>query len=113
VLRWRPWSEPDDPWTAPDPALAPALQQLRWYAQHRDQARWAYRISEFLILVTTAATTVAAALRADAPLTASLAASTVVLTGLHKVLDLHDRWISFGTAGGWAARRRSLAERTE
>jgi hypothetical protein len=33
----------DDPWDAPDPALALALalalQQLRWYAAHRNRAR--------------------------------------------------------------------------
>jgi Protein of unknown function (DUF4231) len=96
----RPLSEPDDPWSAADPALALALQQIHWYAQNRDQARWAYRISEFLILVTTATTTVAAALKANAWLTASLAASTVVLTGLHKVFDYHDTWVASGAA--WA-----------
>ena len=90
----------DDPWEAPDPALALAIQQLRWYALHRDQARWGYRVIQLLLLITTAATTVAAALGAAAWLTATLAATTVVLTGLDKVLDVHDRWVGFGTA--WA-----------
>ncbi len=100
MLKRSQLSEPDDPWAAADPALALAQQQIRWYARHRDQSRRAYRVSEFLILLTAATTTVAAALRADAPVTASLAASTVVLTGLHKIFDLHDRWVAFGVA--WA-----------
>jgi hypothetical protein len=146
---WTSRDEPDDPWAAPDPALALALQQTRWYARHRDRARTVYQVSEILVLVVTALTTVAAALKASAWLTASLAASAVVLTGLHKVFDNHDRWIAFGSAwaelqvavndyrlvpedqrdteaqrrllakvnevmtadtGGWAARRRSMAE---
>lgn len=90
----------DDPWEAPDPALALALQQMHWYAQRRNQARWIYRVSELLILLTTATTTVAAALKASAWLTATLAASTVVLTGLHKILDQHESWVAFGSA--WA-----------
>ncbi len=96
----RQLSEPGDPWAAADPALALALQQIHYYAHHRDQARWAYRVSELLILLTTATTTLAAALKASAPVTATLAASTVVLTGLHKVLDLHDSWVASGAA--WA-----------
>lgn len=91
---------PDDPWEAPDPALALALQQMHWYAHRRNQARWIYRVSELLILLTTATTTVAAALKASAWVTATLAASTVVLTGLHKILDQHESWVAFGSA--WA-----------
>ena len=90
----------DDPWEAPDPALALALQQLRWYARHRNRSRKAYGSIEFLLLVMTAATTVAAALKATAWITAVLAATTVVLTGLTKVLDSHDSWVAFGSA--WA-----------
>jgi Protein of unknown function (DUF4231) len=89
-----------DPWDAPDPALALALQQLRWYARRRSRARISYGTIEVLLLFMTAATTVAAALKASAWLTALLAASTVVLAGLNKVLDSHDSWVAFGTA--WA-----------
>ena len=46
----------------------------------------------------TAATTVAAALKATPWLTATLAATTVVLAGLNKVLDSHDSWVAFGSA---------------
>ncbi len=93
-------SEGDDPWTAPDPALALALQQLGWYARRRDRARTAYRLNEVVILLISASTTVAAALKASAWVTAVLAAGTVVLAGLYKVLDSHDSWVAFGTA--WA-----------
>lgn len=89
-----------DPWEAADPALALALQQLHWYARHRNQARRTYGAVELLLLVMTAATTLAAALQARAWLTASLAATTVVLTGLNKVFDSHEQWIGFAAA--WA-----------
>jgi hypothetical protein len=89
-----------DPWEEPDPALALALQQASWYARRRNRARMTYQVNEILILLTSASTTVAAALKATAWLTAVLAASTVVLAGLYKALDSHESWIAFGTA--WA-----------
>jgi hypothetical protein len=95
----------DDPWDAPDPALALALQQLRWYAAHRNRARVTYQAIELLLLLLTAATTVAAALKASAWITAILAATTVVLAGLNKVLDSHDSWVAFGSRVPSAARR--------
>src|SRR5689334_5177285 len=60
----------DDPWDAPDPALALALQQLSWYRAHRNRARMSYGAIELLLLVMTATTTVAAALKATAWVTA-------------------------------------------
>lgn len=89
-----------DPWDASDPALALALQQVQWYARHRNRSRIVYQINEILILITGASTTVAAALKASAWLTALLAACTVVLTGLYKVLDSQESWVAFGMA--WA-----------
>lgn len=93
-------SENGDPWQASDPALAVAMQQLKWFARHRNRARVTYQVNEILILLTTAATTVTAALKVSATATASLAASTVVLAGLYKVLDSHENWLAFG--GAWA-----------
>jgi Protein of unknown function (DUF4231) len=93
-------SEQEDPWDAADPALALALQQLDWYARRRNRARITYETIELLLLVLTAITTVAAALRAKAWITATLAAATVVLAGLTRVLDSHDSWIASGSA--WA-----------
>jgi hypothetical protein len=87
-----------DPWDAPDPALALALQQIHWYARHRDQSRWIYHVNEVLILVTSVSTTVAAALKASAWLTAVLAGCTVILAGLYKVLDSQENWVAFGIA---------------
>jgi uncharacterized protein DUF4231 len=89
-----------DPWQAPDPALALALKQVRWYARHRNSARRTYLANEILILLTTASTTVMAALKVTATATASVAASTVVLAGLYKVLDTHENWLAYGSA--WA-----------
>jgi hypothetical protein len=76
------------------------LREIDWYVRHRKRARVAYQVNELLILLVTAATTVAAALKATAWVTASLAASAVVLTGLHKIFDWHDQWVGYGSA--WA-----------
>src|SRR5260370_2281501 len=76
------------------------MQQLKWFARHRNRARVTYQVNEILILLTTATTTVTAALKVSAAATAILAASTVVLAGLYKVLDSHENWLAFGSA--WA-----------
>jgi hypothetical protein len=96
----------EDPWQAPDPALALALQQIHWYARHRNRARMTYQVNEILILLTTASTTVMAALKVSATATAILAASTVVLAGLYKVLDAHENWLAFGSA--WIELRAAV-----
>jgi hypothetical protein len=96
----RSHSQHGDPWEAPDPALALALQQASWYASRRNRARVTYLVNELLVLLTGASATLAAALKASAWITALLAAGTVVLAGLYKVLDSHDSWVAFGTA--WA-----------
>ena len=93
-------SETRDPWQAPDPALALALLQMNWFARHRNIARLTYQVNEILILLTTVTTTVTAALQVSASATAILAASTVVLAGLYKVLDSHENWLAFASA--WA-----------
>jgi hypothetical protein len=100
VRRRKQAGEKADPWQAPDPALAVAMQQLKWFARHRNRARVAYQVNEILILLTTATTTVTAALKVSTAATAILAASTVVLAGLYKVLDSHENWLAFGSA--WA-----------
>jgi hypothetical protein len=87
--------EHTDPWTAPDPALATALRQLDWYGRSANRAQLANRISEILLLVLSAATTVVAALGAPAWLTATLAATALVTTGLRKTFDWHENWVSF------------------
>jgi hypothetical protein len=51
-----------------------------------------------LILITSATTTLAAALKAPAWLTAVLAACTVVFAGLYKVLDSQQSWVAYGIA---------------
>src|SRR6266568_3154838 len=79
-------SQHEDPWQAPDPALAIALQQIHWYARHRNRARMTDQVNEILILLT--------------------AASTVVLAGLYKVLDAHENWLAFGSA--WAELRAAV-----
>jgi hypothetical protein len=91
----RTTGEQADPWTSPDPALAIALRELGWYERSANRARIANRTSEILLLVLSAATTVAAALSAPAWLTASLAAAALVVTGVRKSADWHENWVSF------------------
>jgi hypothetical protein len=92
-----PKADHRDPWESADPALAVALEELDWYRRAAGRARVANRTSEVLLLVTTAATTVTAALAATAWVTAVLAAGSLVLTGLRKSFDWHENWVSYTT----------------
>ena len=87
-----------DPWQEPDPPLALAMRQMHWYGRQRDRARRALLIDEILFLLVTAATTVAAALGARPVITASLAATSLVLAGLRKIFDWQYDWIVFAAA---------------
>src|SRR5579859_7400143 len=95
-----------DPWEEPDPPLALAVQQMEWYSKHRDRARHAYWSGEVLVLLAAAATTLAAALQARPWVTASLAATSLVLTGLRKIFDWHENWLAF--AGAWIELRAAI-----
>src|SRR2546430_14103629 len=99
-------SKSADPWDAPDPALALALQQIDWFSRHRNQSRRIYQVNEALVLVVSAATTLAAALKASAWLTAVLAAGTGGLTGLYQGVRSQEKsgafrapWSGVQTAG--------------
>jgi hypothetical protein len=91
-------STPPGPDATGDPALRFALDQLAYYEGARDRARVLYRTVEVLLLVVTAATTLAAALRAQPALTAGLAAVAVVLTGTRRTFDWQYSWISYADA---------------
>jgi hypothetical protein len=84
-----------DPWAAPDPALAVALDELRWYRRNANRARLANRVTEVLLLLASAATTVVAALGVTPWVTALLAATALVLTGLRRSFDWHENWVSY------------------
>jgi hypothetical protein len=84
-----------DPWESTDPALAVALEQMRWYHRHAIRARAANQVNEALLLVVSAATTVAAALAVTAWITAVLAAGSLILTGLRRSFDWHEIWLSY------------------
>lgn len=86
-----------DPWESADPALALALEELQWYRRAGRRARVANQATEVLLLLMTAATTVAAALAVTAWVTAVLAAGSLILTGLRKSFDWHEKWVSFTT----------------
>jgi hypothetical protein len=106
MLNLRPEREPADPWKEPDPSLALAVQQMEWYSRHRDLARRAYQAGEVLVLIAAAATTLAAALQVHPWVTASLAATSLVLTGLRKVFDWHENWLAFTAA--WIELRSAV-----
>lgn len=88
----KPWAEADDP------ALALALSQMSYYQRRRNVSRLAYQVSEVVLLMIAAATTLAAALGAAPAFTASLAALTVFLTGFRQAFDPHVRWIACAQA---------------
>jgi hypothetical protein len=106
MLKLRRGHEPADPWKEADPALALAVQQLKWYSRQCAISRSAYRAGEILLLLVTAATTLAAALKAHPWVTASLAASALVLTGVRKVFDWHEDWLAFTAA--WMELRSAI-----
>src|SRR5436190_22410352 len=81
-----------DLWKATDPALAVALEELEYYRRERDHASRAYQVAETLLLLAAAGATLAAGLGATKWLTASLAASALVLTGILRVFD----WMGTG-----------------
>lgn len=97
-----------DPWEAPDPALALALQELKWYRRNMDKARTANQVSEIILLMTSAVTTLAAALAATPWVTAVLAAVSLVLGALRKSFDWHESWVSF--ASRWSELRSAVHE---
>ena len=92
-MRWK--TEVVDPWNAPDPALAIAIEELRWYRRSARRARLANRATEVLLLLASAATTVVAALAVTPWVTALLAAATLILTGLRRSFDWHENWVTF------------------
>jgi hypothetical protein len=97
---------PADPWTASDPALALALEQLEWYASGRDSARRAYQTCEVLLLVTAAGTTLAAAFQVHPWVTASLAAASLVVAGVRRVFEWHENYLAWGAA--WVELRTAI-----
>ena len=81
-----------------DPALAIALEELEYYRRERDRASRAYQVAETLLLLAAAGATLAAGLGAAKWLTASLAASALMLTSILKVFDWHENWLDFANA---------------
>lgn len=101
-------NKPVDPWETPDPALALALQELDRYSQRRLRARTWSRFIECVLLLTTAATTLAAALHATAWITASLGTGSVILTGLRNIFPYREYWATYATA--WSRLRTAMHE---
>ncbi|MCU1548875.1 MAG: hypothetical protein JWO29_1826 [Arthrobacter sp.] len=83
-----------------DPVAADLLwqefqAQFQWYDRAATRNRRAYQILKFLTLVAGAAVTVLAALRAPAPVTASVGAVIVVLEGAQQIGRFHFNWINY------------------
>jgi len=76
-----------------DPALSYAQNQMGYYKGLSRRARFAHQAGEIMILLTAAATVIAAALHALAIVTASIAAVTLVLTGFRQVFGPSDNWV--------------------
>ena len=85
-------------WQGDDPELAYALNQLAWYTWNNRTARRGHYAIEVSQLLVAAATTLVAAARAPALVTASLAALTLVLTGLRQVFSFREKWATMTVA---------------
>jgi hypothetical protein len=96
-------SEPSD---KVDFALALAVKQMKWYNKYRILAAMAYSVGQILLLLATAGTTIAAALKAPQWVTASLAATSLIVVGLLRIFDWHDSWVSWSNC--WAELNVSI-----
>ncbi|MET7485382.1 DUF4231 domain-containing protein [Streptomyces sp. NPDC005538] len=84
----------EQPWaTQPDPLLALARQELRFYARTCDRARRLHYTTELGALAATSATVVAAGLHAPAWLTALIAGGAVFFTGMRQLFSPGSRWV--------------------
>ena len=81
-----------------DLALAVAEEKQVWYETQQKFNRTGHNVTEVLLLLVTAGTTVAAALGAVPWVTASLAAFSILLNGLRKTYDWQRNWIAFTVA---------------
>jgi hypothetical protein len=88
----------DQSWQGEDQPLAFALNQLAWYTRNNRSARIGHYAIEISQLLVAAGTTLAAAAGASAILTASLAALTLVLTGLRQVFGFREKWATMTVA---------------
>jgi len=92
-----------EPGTPPNPAVDPgrdphlvyARQERDWYAKHAPRERLGYQSLEILVLALGASVPVAAAVHADAGVTAVLGAAVVVATGVRSVFRWQENWIGF------------------
>jgi hypothetical protein len=69
--------------------------QFRWYDRQATRTRLTYQVLRVAALAIGAIVTVLAASSAPAALTASLAATVVVLEGVQQVFQLQKNWISY------------------
>jgi|SRR5688500_6023823 hypothetical protein len=91
---------------APDPVLALALEELRWYEGTRDRARRWHRVSEVSSLAAASITVVAAGLQAPPAATAAAAGAAVFLNGFRQIFKPGERWVL--AAQSWAALRQAV-----
>ncbi|WP_408995821.1 SLATT domain-containing protein [Streptomyces europaeiscabiei] len=87
----RPHSAPGS--LSDDPILDYALRELEWFEVTRRRSRVGHYGVEFLALVTSSATVVAAGLQAPAGVTATIAGLAVFLAGLRQLLDHRARYV--------------------
>ncbi|WP_309302783.1 DUF4231 domain-containing protein [Streptomyces sp. PT12] len=86
--------------------LARDRRDLAFYERVRDNNRRLHRLVELVALAAASGTVVAAGLRAEPWLTATIAAVTLFCTGFRQVFGPGPRWAVAGHA--WDALRRAL-----
>jgi len=90
--------QPADPAERDDLLWQELNAQFHWYEAAATRTRFTYQALKVLALVLGAAVTVLAAISAPAALTASLAASVVILEGLQQVFQFHTNSITYRSA---------------
>ena len=97
------WTElrgtlPGAPDTADDLVWQELVAYLAWYERAARGARVGHLVTRLTALVVAATTTVLAAAGAPGVLTASLAATIVVLEGVQQLFGFHANWIRYRSA---------------
>lgn len=82
----------------PEDARTIAKNQTEYYRKQAHNAKLCNDITGIFLLVTTAATTLAAAFKAESWITAVLAAISFILVGLRANFNFQETWIRSGAA---------------
>lgn len=96
----QPWED------ATDPALAYAVNHMNWYRRACKRHRIRTKVTDLVILLSTAATVLTSALHAPALITSLIASVALFFVGFRQVFHPNERWVATGTA--WLALEQEI-----